>query len=436
MGQWLGRLLLATWLVIVIGVVIFNERGAEAQSKGAASLYFPIIQHEDSTLHDYMALIRFCCSEGTAEYYTVRGDGSEYGPLVKFARAGLAAWSPNGFYFVYQDHSGMWLLPLADGQPRSIPAASSVFWSPDSRYLALFTQNTLHIYEVETGTTTTFFIPTPPYLHPGAPALWSPDGTRLAWRGDLSNNRHNLWVWGGEGTAPYVAHTDQLMDSPIWSPDSQRLLFTGHTAEAVDEIYAINTIGDPATLLVRDYTLSGFVDAGTGLAMVQAGKLYLANGDGTMPTLFFSDGEINHARDVVPFRTGEWLAIKAEARYYIQGIREQTATLISSCRNDFQWQRDGNLFQCNTTNGTAIGQVTLTPPAIIQTINGNEASFLPHSSNYLAIQRYRTVMDPGYPVPAPDFVDMFYLPTNGTKKLTYPGDDEEPILEWRYMPGG
>ena len=109
--------------------------------------------------------------------------------------------------------------------------------------------------------------------------VWSPDGSRIAFRSDRDNSNHvsDIYVMNADGTG-----VEQITDGSdnyhlAWSPDGTRITFTAYS-----EIYVMNADGTDIVRLTSNNTVSGrsifFLDNDDdGL-----GEAYVRNDDGSV----------------------------------------------------------------------------------------------------------------------------------------------------------
>jgi tricorn protease len=117
--------------------------------------------------------------------------------------------APDGKHFAYSDKDDdLWVVDVVTGAAKKISlhreGIQDVEWSPDSRYLAfcetaLNTFRQLHVYELETGITTSL---TSDRFNSSSPA-WSPDGEWLYFLSDRAMHSIVPGPWGSRQPEPY-----------------------------------------------------------------------------------------------------------------------------------------------------------------------------------------------------------------------------------------
>jgi Tol biopolymer transport system component len=126
----------------------------------------------------------------------------------------------------------------------------------------------------------------------GNPALvgsfpaFSPDGTRLAFRG----NDGNIWITNNDGTNPNIMTVSGVDFTPVWSPDGTKLAFSS-TQTGVAQIFTMNQDGTNQTnisnLAIVNDTQPAWSPDGTKIAFqrtpnaMPVGKIWTMNSNGS-----------------------------------------------------------------------------------------------------------------------------------------------------------
>lgn len=120
-----------------------------------------------------------------------------------------------------------------------VPGSNRYAWSPDRTRVAFVSEDAagddrMYVVALADGVP----VPVTPAPTPGnyvSYPKWSPDGTHLAFVGDLVDDAfdtYQLWVWNGAGLAVQVSGVEHVMGiaEPYWSPDSTKLAYGGQVA--------------------------------------------------------------------------------------------------------------------------------------------------------------------------------------------------------------
>ena len=193
--------------------------------------------------------------KGVAYELTAPGDSTE---RVEFRRTGggaavrLAAnaeplaWSPDGDRLLIATDRGLESIPALGGPSRLlVPGAHFGTWSPDGHRIAFVIGDSVMV-RGEDGRTRLLARS----INPHSPA-WSPDGR---WITFVSGNPQWLNVWniapsrlslvsttGGE--AIQLTGENAMAQSPVWAPDSRRLLFVSNR-NGTRDIYQLDLGSD------------------------------------------------------------------------------------------------------------------------------------------------------------------------------------------------
>jgi hypothetical protein len=438
--NWISRGLVAVWFIGMVAVSIWNGDGVVAQRSGPQSVHLPLLYHAyDPTLRDYIGLVSVEIDDTTADLYTIRADDSNWKLLVDnvYPSPYSWSWSPDGKALVYIDGLGsedtsLVLIPLNTGEPQTIyegDVTDSFYWSPDSRYLSFSTETegrSIHIYD--TVEDRMYGIPVqstyPVAIHH---AIWSSDSQTMAWWYYVnSQGVLQVGVWNNVDLETHFIYTGDGERTLYWSPDGNRLMFTANSLTEGYGIYGSDKKGTPATMLIPDYSMQGWVNGGTHLLIRQANAYFLAEPDGANPTFFRSWSSRNPVVSVSP--GGEYVIFTDHGEVPQDSILQATDSLIPAaqfrCRGIYlRWQTGGNRFACDSNDSITdgyqitIGDTTLNPP------------FLNDTTSYLVTQKTTT----GYPA-NPIGTEFYNLLTGVFKQIQLPDYERIRIWEWRYMP--
>jgi hypothetical protein len=443
MGQWLSRVIVAGWFIGMIGVAVWNGRGAAAQGGESNRLFLSAVQNADLSLHDYMGLVLDCSGScdyaERANFYTFRGDGSEWGLLAENVSPYGWAWSPNGYYFVYRTGEGdqrqTWLMPLETRQPELL-AEGNVFvrWSPNSQYLALITNAQLRIYDVEQRTTTEYPI-VENTLYPRS-AMWTNDSQSLAWVGSNGGDPLDVFVWGGASTMPRKAFSGWILygGDLYWSPDGNHLVFNGSTA-TFQGVYATNRAGVWAQPILDRYVMHGWADGGTRLVLWRESKVYLSQPDGGSIELFFNNRSVSLA-NISPSPTGEIILMGTSNGLALKRTDAIDYMIVPWCYSYFsevEWRED-EVFACQAPEASTIIFDGKTGTLLHLLPNYANAEFLPESPTLVYLDHYEISYSGGYPHPKYESSSLFNMHAGTFKQIRSPAGEPLGVQEWRYLP--
>ena len=169
-----------------------------------------------------------------------------------------AVVSPDGKYLAYSDPTGLYLRVIPSGETHrwevpkdfnAIPAS----WFPDGTHLlvARFDGPTPSLWKLS------LFGAAPRKLIDNAgPASVSPDGTRIAFVTSPPDSGNQLWVMGGDGSAPRKiaeahppegpTHSLSSIVSPAWSPNSRRIACIEH-----HDVHSLAPLTDRSSIWTR-----------------------------------------------------------------------------------------------------------------------------------------------------------------------------------------
>ena len=155
---------------------------------------------------------------------------------------GLVTWSPDGAEIAYLDSSGINVVSSRGGRRRlivrNVGSADSIVWSPNGSQIAYDTVrgSASHIYVMNAdGSDRKSLDNGTAFSGPGAPA-WSPDGSKIAYVTTPGRPDHygvQFWVVAANGhhrTKIYdsgCCPDPAAFDGPVWSPDGSRIAYRG-----------------------------------------------------------------------------------------------------------------------------------------------------------------------------------------------------------------
>src|SRR5712691_7992176 len=129
--------------------------------------------------------------------------------------------------------------------------------------------------------------------------VWSPDGSKIAFRSDLDYHGFNLYLMNADGSRIKKITNSGIVGSATWSPDGKRLAFSttcfnfeGNPCET--DIYTVNVDGSNLTKLIGSSDAAAYSPAwspdGTKIAFVRESygapfpSIYVMNVDGNGET--------------------------------------------------------------------------------------------------------------------------------------------------------
>ncbi len=190
------------------------------------------------------------------ELYTASLDGSNLTRLTTTPNGWRwgTSWSPDGKQITYSSNqTGNWAIYTmnADGSnPVRLTQSSTdnygPSWSPDGKLIA-FTgsqDDAEYLFTIKPDGSGLTRVGD----KPGSLPHWSPDGKRLSYLGTVDGIDQVFVINAdGSGAANLTRNTALSSDSPIWTPDGAKIIFTagGHTASASEstlQAYGIASI--------------------------------------------------------------------------------------------------------------------------------------------------------------------------------------------------
>ena len=302
--------------------------------------------------------------------YVVRADGS--GMPLTIGGGIRPEWSPDGTRIMYSFITGPFTWGLAvfeldggnawtidqyqfPGGPEGPPVGSQAgAWSPDGQEIAYTYGDEIHVVNAD-GTRARRLIGGDEYLY--APS-WSPDGQWIAYEAgpiagaDTIRDGHELWVADAtEGNSKFVAQIDRF--SAVWSPDGSRIAYLTNSANASGVIMVVAPAGneDPYAVSPADSGDLAWSQDGTRIAFSSRGDTGSnPEGDGEIFVVDVDGGNLiqvtdNASDDYMP----EWVISHQEA------LVNQTTEVASSRPSDAEVEEEilllGSPFEGLTEEG-------------------------------------------------------------------------------------
>lgn len=173
------------------------------------------------------------------------------------------AWSPDGrrlaFVLMKDGREQIELMDLASGavEPLTPPEVKTIHpsWSPDGRAVAYCTDDDLappkknpsEIFSIDVASgKITRLIEGGVNTYP----VWSPDGSKLAFRRMLGETNSEVFVAGADGKNARNLTNDPAFDGwPAWSPDGKKIAFASNRGNQNYQIYLMNPDGSGVELV-------------------------------------------------------------------------------------------------------------------------------------------------------------------------------------------
>lgn len=143
----------------------------------------------------------------------------------------MPTWSARGDRFACSRGVGVasiWIMRLDGSEDKRIDEGWGAQWSPDGKSIAYATDNSMRIYDVESGESRPLLQKgSHPYRYIHANMAWSPDSQSLVFKGKLNDEEHEVAivnVEAGKLTRRFRS-SDQMGGDFAWSSDGKEILF-------------------------------------------------------------------------------------------------------------------------------------------------------------------------------------------------------------------
>ncbi len=245
--------------LLLLTIILAGTAFARAQKPPLGIAYqFTHTENVDPTFSpDGKEMIYISVVAGKEQLFRVSLDGKNAVQLTRDnADHEDPAWSPDGkhvaFVFIHEgleqihlmDPDGGNVAPLTPKESKTIHPS----WSPDSRRVIYCTdddlappkKNNADILSIDIATRQiTKLITGGVNTYP----VWSPDGSKLAFRRMVGERDSEVFVANGDGSDPKNLTNDPAFDGwPDWSPDGKLIAF-GSNRRGNFEIYVMNADG-------------------------------------------------------------------------------------------------------------------------------------------------------------------------------------------------
>ena len=135
-------------------------------------------------------------------------------------------------------------------------------WSPDGSKIAFVSirsgTNEIYIMDADGSNQTRITAPTPPhdpqrstYWAQRETPVWSPDGSKIVFTSVRDGNQADIYVMDADGSNEVRITTNPGSDSnPTWSPDGSKIAFESDR-DQITAIYVMDADGSNETLLIH-----------------------------------------------------------------------------------------------------------------------------------------------------------------------------------------
>ncbi|MEQ8787801.1 MAG: hypothetical protein RIC55_15965 [Pirellulaceae bacterium] len=168
---------------------------------------------------------------GTAHIFTANADGSKPRDLGPGA---MPSFSPDGKQIAFTSYGpqrGVFVMNADGGDRRLVDAEGwSGHWSPDGKRLVYGMGGDVAVHDLEAKTTRTVLVgdQSGRYRYIYWNLCWSPDGGRIAFKGQLNDESYEL-AWtaaAGSDKGFKVLYTGPTDPDLAWHPDGKQLVFS------------------------------------------------------------------------------------------------------------------------------------------------------------------------------------------------------------------
>jgi TolB protein len=169
-----------------------------------------------------------------------------------------------------------------------------------------------------------------------AEPIWSPDGTKIAFRSDRDNHNYQIYVMNPDGSEQTNISNNPAADiHPDWSPDGTKIAFGSDRAGSY-QIYVMNADGSEQTRLTNPafgYQPSWSPD-GTKIAFSSSrdgnSEIYVMNADGTSQTRLTNNAAIDEQPSWSPDDTEIAFISSRDYQVYVMNADGSEQTNISN----------------------------------------------------------------------------------------------------------
>jgi WD40 repeat protein len=229
--------------------------------------------------------------DGPKGLYVINRDGSGLRQLSDMAGIWAFTWSPTGERIAFDRDYHLHLLDVDSGEITDVADFAHTYaWSPDGRSLAFSDDSGLYLYEPDSGERRQLAVG-----ESGGPILWSPDGSRIAFRfGPRIAMTYGAYAHD-PSVGPRLIHVVEVQGSsepkpllpgrsPSWSPDSTSIAYLSEGCiTGTWGIYTVRPDGTSAVSLtdIGESAMEGPVwsPVGSAIAFSTFDRLMLVEAD-------------------------------------------------------------------------------------------------------------------------------------------------------------
>jgi Tol biopolymer transport system component len=197
--------------------------------------------------------------------YAVNSDGTGQVPVTSSSDSAYASWSADSSKIVYARTAGgsdmnIWVVEADGTEPDQLTAnvqqEVQPTWSPAGDRIAFLRYNGGAGYRYD------LWSMAPAGANQGSlgagdvygvsPLAWSPNGSKLAYRVQVSATDFEVWTMNADGSSKVNVSDSPANDgTPRWSPDGARLVFSS-SRDGNSEIYVVSADGSGLTRITND----------------------------------------------------------------------------------------------------------------------------------------------------------------------------------------
>ncbi len=175
----------------------------------------------------------------------------------------MPSWSGKGSRFVccrYEQGASIWIMNTNGTAHKRIDDGWAAQWSPDGKTIAYTNDNSIRLYDVESGEITTALAKgAHRYQYIYWNMSWSPDSRQVAFKGQTETHQEIgiLSITGPTHVRKRFSTNESMGEDLAWSPDGKRLLFNMYSPTHRRElIFQLDVAGSTKPRLVPEINTS------------------------------------------------------------------------------------------------------------------------------------------------------------------------------------